>query len=480
MLQTSSFYHTELFQFTQAIYPEGDRGKLFRPAFIYGSSDVRGLVFMAHGELSLGYDEPYKTRMDHLGRILSELGFVCISVQPRALKPGTTTFAKGTVETYLRHLINANDMFSSLYIKGKPIALIGHSQAGSAAVTAGQLVQQMNIAGYKKVDAIVSLAGTEAPGRSASDAYLAMRGSLDRDLGAAGEQFTVAAYDHLTSVNERYFLWMHGCNHKQYTYSNKEYETDPQGGKKDLIRTKAQNIVTAQHTAMFLLWKLAAKAEYRPVFIGDEYIKLASTDAAIQADFTSLLRVFPRSDFFRPLTLGSLPGGALFQQMLHSDKLITSDTNPAPFGPLQDLEPTCKGHEVAGFVVGWDLSRFQLPRLRLTCNPAVMSLAIKAIEFHAVWIAEKSVTDPQSPMLVRAYLWHGAKSEVSKIVPVLIEPPWSGDKQASILSTVRIPIAMFGLDDLQRAAATTFIVDFSKADRPKGLVALTGFRANMK
>lgn len=482
MVKTSVFSSAKLFSFTHGKYPDGDNGKIYYPTFIFGSQDVKGLVLMAHGELSNGYEQPYKYAMDHVGIFLAMLGFVCISIQPRRSSKYPHSYADGTGDTFLRHLENCNGSFGSpYYIKGKPVALIGHSQAGGSVIEAGAYVKSVKFAGYEKVDAIVSLAGTYPERYDLTDAFLGMQGSLDRDSNSVGTpRFAVTVYDRLKLASERYFLWMHGCNHRQYTKSKDgvEYDLDPASGSTGLIYANTQNIVTAQYTAMFLLWKLAALTEYRAVFTGDEYVKFVSSDQGVQSNYDIDLKVFPRSDRLSSRDLGALPSAVSFQGMFQGGIPIFPDTNPATFDSLANLEVTCAGHMVSGFVVGWDrTTKFTQPRMMVKCSPVVMKLAIKAIEFHAVLVADPDTQKTQEPVTARVYLWLGVNS-VSAIVPVLIAPPWSAyPHQASILNTVRIPIELFALTPDQLKTVTTFVLDFAKAERVQGLVAVTGFRA---
>ena len=442
---------------------------------------------MAHGQLPVGYGDTYKYSMDHIGRLLAELGFVCISIQPRPSIPYPYDENAGTAETFVRHLENVNGIFGNpYYIKGKPIALIGHSQAGHAAVEAANLIKSRKTAGYTKVNAVVGLAASPAE-MDLSDSYLGMQGSLDQDLGAAGQHIAVQAYEELTKSSDRYFLWMHGCNHRQYTkpswnypyYFDTIYPTpDTLGPPPGLVTSTAQHFATANHVGMFLLWKLAAQTEYKSVFTGDEYVKFSSNDPVVQSDFDSRLRIFTRSDKWRQRDLGTLPEAASFQGMLQNGLLISNDKNPAKFASLATLDTTCAGQKGRGFIVGWNLDVFKTAQIKIACIKTVMQLSIKAIEFHAVGIAAKGKTEPKKPIEAEAFLLYGDKGmNTSKTVRILIDPPWNNESfPASILGTVRIPIEPFGLFPDQLADVTTLVIDFSTSPNTSGSVAITGFR----
>lgn len=477
-LWTCAFISSKLFSFVSDDYPDGDKGKVFYPAGFVGFSDVRGLVVMAHGELGAGYEEPYKYSMDHLGKLLSHLGYVCISVQPRPLSKDTSTYFAGTKGSLIRHLKNAASMFGTeLFIKGKPVAFIGHSQAAWSVVEAAATVAISKPSGYSKVDAIISLGAASTPPLATSlTSYLGMGGTLETD-GNAMVPRSVGVYEGLTTFAEKYHLWMHYCNHVQFTRrppGNTKYQIfDPYTLDDTCIGSDPQNEVVAQYAGMFLLWKLNGLKDYRSVFTGEKFVKFLSQDQTVQADYNKL-KVLPRFDRARVTLLGVLPGSVTFLDM------NSVNVDLKTFESLKSLDASCAAQSTKGYVAGWNLAIKSKPRLFVECIPTVVASVIAAIEFHAVLLAEPGSTAPMAPANVEVYfLWGEFLTKKTKLIAVNIEPPWTRTPQMSVLSTIRIPMSMFGFASLaEQASSGKFVVDFSKCTQQKGAVAITGFRVS--
>jgi len=465
-------------QFSFVMDGFSDEGMIYYPTFFIQPKDIRGLVLMAHGQLTEGYDTPYKYCMKHIGMLLARRGFVSISVKP-ILEKGTLP-SQATGNTILRHLQHVNGIFGNAYhIKGKPIAFIGHSQAGSGVIDAAAFVKQTKFLGYAKVDAVVGWApsgsGSSTDPRPTS-AYLGMRGTNDYDQ-PTNSPVSVRVYEKLKFV-ERYFLWMHRCNHRQFLnppgnpYKLWRDPMDPQDLMTEgapMISNAAQNIAVAQYTVMFLLWKLQGLTNFRSVFIGEKYVKLVSSDSSTQ-NHLNWLRVFPRFDRSRPLMLGPLPGAVSFENM------TSPNGDVKEYAPLNELDVSCVEQWTPGFVASWDLKKKPPPLMKILCAPDVVTRPIVAVEFHAVLLADPAHQLDQKPVDARVYFWYGKDSNfVSAIVPINIEPPWTYHEQLSVLSTIRIPMKMFDLTKAEQDSITTFVVDFSESSRTTGTVAITGF-----
>ena len=62
-------------------------------------------------------------------------------------------------------------------------------------------------------------------------------------------------------------------------------------------------------------------------------------------------------------------------------------------------------------------------------------------------------------------------------VQVNIEHSWSFFPQFSVLSTIRIPMALFGFKSLsEQASAVKLVIDFTNCNRKTGAIAFTNCR----
>ena len=466
-----------------------DRGVIYRPALILFPEDVKGLVLMAHGQLPDGWDKTYQYTMDRIGRMLAGFGFICISVQPRALNGN---FAAGTKGSLLRHLDNA--LKTLPFVASKPIALIGHSQAGGPTVDAALDVQEGLVAGVSKISAVIGLAPTAIAGVdsvSLATSYLCLQGASDGDSPPPADMEPaeirgLVAYNQVSRCS-RFFMWMFYCNHRQYLKRNPALpatlqETWPDNfptTADEKIGLPAQNIAAQQYITMFLLWKLLGKNEYGPVFTGGKYVDLDNPDEKIRTDLQKYLKVFPRFDVYRPKLLSLMPSGAKFQGMKQGGIPISND-NPAVFGPLNSMgDPSLSTDSTNGFVVEWDHSWSKSPRVEITIQSGLFEkYAITAVCFHAVLMAEEDLIAEQQAVNVQVYIWYNdaqMKQKTSALVPAYIEPPWSGPlRPASVLSTIRIPVKDFMLG-MSIKSATRLVIDFTTSSKAKGRVAVAGF-----
>lgn len=465
----------QLFSFSGGGYT--DMGKLYRPAGFFGFNDVHGLVIMSHGQLPAAYDEAYKYAMDHIGRLLAHLGYVCISIAPRKVlnDDKSDSYSRGTSLTMIRHLVHVNGIFGDgLFIKGKPLALIGHSQAGGRALEAAVTIIESKISGYTKVDAIIGLApsqsytiGSKRPTR----AFLCMGGTCDGDQGLNHPGLALASYESVSQIEERYFLLLHRCNHRQFT-KRSPVETDhilpDPAYKSPVVGSDTQNIVAAQFSAMFLLWKLQGQDKYRAVFTGEKRVNFVDKDTMIQTEL-NLLRVLPRFDRARNVALGSFPDA-------FSAKNIWGYKNPPQntYKPLQEFDSSCFTQTTKAFVRVWDAQIKS--QLFFLCNPKNMGRQIAAVEFHAIVLAQADLGDLAAKSAnVQMYFKYGQGGLLeSTHVSVNIERPWSFLPQLSVPSTIRIPMGLFGFNDLaEQATAVKLVVDFTGCTRQTGAIAIT-------
>lgn len=473
---TQAFTTEQLFSFVGDGYT--DMGKLYRPTGFFGFNDVHGLVLMAHGQLPAKFSEAYKYAMDHIGRLLAHRGYVCISVAPVPPKGEPNNFSKGTTATLIRHLVHVNGIFGNqFFIKGKPLALIGHSQGGGRAVEAAIMITKSKIAGYTKVDAIIGLAptyvsiGSERP----TDAYLCMAGTCDGDTPVSTfPGVALETYGNLSQIKERYFLMMDRCNHRQFTQrspSEKDYSLPDNLKKGPIIGSDAQNVAVAQYSTMFLLWKLQGLGEYRAVFIGEKRLNLVSNNTEIQTDFNSL-RVLPRFDRSRNVVLASLPEA-------FSATNILAYKNPPQnsYKPLQEFDISCNTEKTRALVRVWNASIKS--KISFICDQSRLSVQIAAVEFHAIVLAQLDVSASDVKAAnVEVYFMYGKDGALkSAPVQVNIEHSWSFFPQFSVLSTIRIPMALFGFKSLsEQASAVKLVIDFTNCNRKTGAIAFTNCR----
>lgn len=473
MLGTGELFpaSTALISFTHPSYPNGDRGKIFLPPGMSNANQVKGLVLMAPGQLVDTFENTFKYSMDHIGMLLAFYGYICVCVQPR---PENGSYSLGTTLTYLRHLDHYNTKwFFASFVKGKPLALIGHSQAGKRAVEAGELIRFNKLAGYSSVNAVVSLAGTHNIGANLNPAtaFLGIRGDRDRDVSPSYiDPLTLRQYCRVGGTERRFFLWMRNCNHIQNTRrppGNTDYIIPDKVMDNEVVGCDAQNIAVAQHTAMFILWRLGGLSQFGAVFRGEKRVKLISPVKNIQDDFSHKLRVLPLFDTLQSKPL-STPDEVKFEQMLQ-DGMAISASNLVKYDVLDKLDPSCVGYEGLGFVVGWNTLNPQTPKpvISVKCNSNLLLPGVTAIEFHAIMFFNKdNISDIAK---VKVYFKYGINS-VSTAVEANIESGYNAVN--SVVSTISIPLWQFNIPD-KLAQVKSLIIDFSGSFVRSGTVAIS-------
>ncbi|MBL9105153.1 MAG: hypothetical protein JNL82_29675 [Myxococcales bacterium] len=473
-LYAASFITTQLYDFIYPGYSFTDQGKIFRPSVIFGPQTVKGVVIMAHGELGFNgsYDDGYTYTMDHIGGLLAAKGFVCLSVRPRPLN-NQTSVAQGTWETIIRHLIYLNQTLgTNLYVKGKPLALVGHSQAGPAASKAGTIIRENHVENYSKVHAVVSLAGTAGDFQylQPAETFLALAPVRDGDI-PSNDPLTLMAYERANPTGGKYLMWMWQCNHIQMLRSKDSQQGALDGfypGNIGMIGGPAQNTAVANYVAMFLLWKLADKSEFATVFLDGAKISYNVGNQETQSDLDTLT-VLPRFDRYRPTHLYASAADIGFVGMWYNDGVPV-------FDELRIIEPTCVSQTTRGFVVSWDRDKFSSPRIDVNItNPQALKDDVAAIEFFAVVVGSTMDEAYLSPASAQVFLWDGFVK--SKFVAVNIEPSYSGLNEHTITcpSTIRIPLSLFGLAK-GFSQMKVLRISFLSSNLKKSKIAIGGFR----
>lgn len=125
------------------------------------------------------------------------------------------------------------------------------------------------------------------------------------------------------------------------------------------------------------------------------------------------------------------------------------------------------------------------PRIIITCSSQTMAKTPKFIEFQAV--LSHKMFNPTNGLLLPTFLvrklenFFVASDVFNLTIPaplimktVLIPPP-----TRSILSTIRVLIASWGVTPAQVPSIVSLVLDFQKSPTPSGVIALADFRASL-
>lgn len=448
----------------------------------------RGLVLLCHGKNDFISTTAFETVWNYLGNCLAANGFLVASI--RHFKDGSGTAAD-------RFINNLKFLMKGLVQKhgalGKPLALLGQSEGAMGAIRAGQRISDGEIAQlFSKVDAVVALAPSISANEPIPDfsesalSMLVLQGTHDGDSPAGG----VSLLHYLSSAAQlKSFCWIFGGSHANFLQgaADKDAFIVKQGGfGLRVINPKTQWLITQNYVGMFLLWRLAGQKAFKGLFVGEAAVTWkAGVEKAIQSDLDNeKVRIEPRYDTRRgsfPLSAKSAPAA------VHFSGFSTVST----FKPLQILNTSLPHEDTSGFIATWQTEPGDPPpRISVDCdNISTLAKSYAAIEFQAVLVANSALNDlapPPSPILVSASAVHA--NGFSKSVQILIEPSLfvpallasdMSNVSRSMLSTVRIPVLLFGLSDGQLKTVKTFRLVFHTAPT-EGAIAITGFRAALE
>ncbi len=451
---------------------------------------IKGLVLMCHGAPTS--DRRYKGCWNTMGSTLAANGFVAASVRHK--DPSVQVAAEEIVRA-TRHVMNRfQDQFA---LTGKPLALIGHSEGGTGALWAGKRIPKEVGEHFSSIRCIAAIAPPTAtfPPDAVSNccqALLVLQGTLDMDSPYGGQ--SLVAFQR-TSVQQKYFGWLHGCNHARSTDSVAPMDSlDPKiFVTPDILDTKlfssheAQSLAVANFVSMFVLWHAAAGGKYRGLFTGQKVIKWdqPGVPALVLSDLQKKIRFYPRyEDAGNTMPLGPLPSSAKFTGLFNYDKSPVDPIAGPLYVPLRFQHPSFANQpeESNGAIIRWNKAQIASPSITVAIsNPDIANKKAAAIEFDAILISENKVTPP--PVKLRLIVKHSLGT--SKPVDVLVEPSqWlesilikdSSSLTRSMLSTVRVPIPLFEMIQAATTSMKEFQITFGGAPS-SGLMAICAFRA---
>lgn len=473
----------------------GVAGKVF---FRNLAPNNRGLVVICHG--NLGANAPktpaYLSVLDYLGKQIASSGFVVISIKHSPT--GAETAAQEMIDNVKHFMDHFGVQFS---LTGKPLAIVGHSEAGRGALIAAEKVLNGAVAPhFESVKAVVAIAPSWTDGASTSgstDALLVIAGTHDGDQNASGGRgLSYYPEPGKTMIKRRSLLWCFGFNHANYADVGngafdfgKWYLYDLQDSYSQ-VRPTTQRLIVQNYATMFLLWNLNGEQIYGKVFTGAGKVSWTNIDALMKSDIDKArMRVYPR---FGTSSDGYFTNTPFFTGF-YSDPYLKAPINaqnPALLAALATQHSTCKHQQSPGYVLAWDRGLvFKSPSVSVDCGQNLMSAGYTAIAFDAVQINNALLNNQGSiPVSIRVSLRNSAKIPLaSASVVVNIEPSRmvyskmiEGEEKQwlfrSVLSTIRVPLSSFKLAGNQWADFKNLFLDFSSSSYPRGRIALSGFR----
>lgn len=480
---------------TRFTYDTGvNAGKVYHPTLLPDSN--KGLVLACQGGFNGGGTPAqraaaYLTVFEDLCTTLASNGFVVVCLRH---VPGTgSEIASNEILNTLKYALeDPDDKFSQFKLKGRPIALVGHSEGGRGAILTAQRVVAGEISHLvKKITAVVGFAPTQiSPVKNFTNALLIMQGTHDGDAPAGGKSMRI--YESAI-VPSKYFLWIHGGTHSRFLQtplisSDSKLNSESDADLASRIQLSTQLFITKNYVTMFLLFQLAADVKYRPVFIGDADVEWKAPFGPISADIiTKRFRALPLYDE----SMGAPVAQDFIVEQMFQDNLVRVDENhPLKIDHLRDLHFSLFEHSVQGSVVQWNrnLKNSTAPKFTVVCNKVVMALSPKFIEFQAILTA-RSPENPGPPPQPAATVAVTLKSGNNKSLPVTvviersidldsIEQGFNLNISRGMLSTIRIPISRFGSLPAGFLASADLLLDFSVPPSKTGRLALANFRVS--
>lgn len=451
--------------------------------------EPRALVIVCHGKLGSqpGVDDAYQTVWDDLAEGLVNNDFIVASI--RHTKSSNTEHARLAFQLHIKFLLENKGV--SLKLLGKPVVLIGHSEGALAAILAGSDIAAQKLAPLvTSVRAIVALAPPWQPGLvvpNAANSLLVMQGTHDGDTGTIGAT-SVLAYNN-TLVPFKSFAWLFGANHvRMLDRANQLDSIILAPDFPSAIDGDTQRLIVQNYTVGFLKWQCSNEQVFRPVFIGDgRFAWNQSPNPKVQGDLMAgRLRVFSRYDQqASPLTSAEQ---IVFNKFAQNGVPI-DDKHPAKFAPLVEFTLGKTGQlspeSTKGFLVEWNRLIKANPMIVIPCSKDVMVKNPKFIEFQAVLAHD--MVNIISGLLLPTFLVRKLEQIFvsSDNVNVIIAPPLKmitpmvSPLTRSILSTIRVPIASWGIKPPQVPDIVSLVLDFQGSPTPSGVIALADFRATL-
>lgn len=445
--------------------------------------DVKGLVLMIHGQPVFPAGR-YPACFKSIATRLAANGYIAVSLKHD--KGGTLN----ATESIIRGARYVMDYFRVQFnLTGKPLALIGHSEGASAAMLAGKRIPQEVGEYFDSVKVIVAMApslGNFTPADLAGccNSLLVLQGTHDTDSTFGGQ--SLERYND-AAVPEKYFGWLHGCNHARCLDDGSADPVTIAYITKDdavsLLGNGIQALAVANYAAMFIIGHLSSDFKYRLVFNGEKIISWKqpglSDDVATQ--LSTKFRFLPLYSFpASTITLGPLPTSASFVGLSDFQDVPLSPKNYS-YASLRTLHFTLAPEKTSGFLVRWNKAKVPSPKLTIACsNPEIKTIVATAVEFDAIQVLESK----KSPVPTKLQVSIKHTTGVSNIVEVHVEPSlWLDGKTSgggnpirrSMLSTVRIPMFKFGLSPFETKAMQELRISFDLAPS-SGLMAFANFR----
>lgn len=445
----------------------------------------RGLIIMCHGQSADNPEVLYKTCFDHFARLLALNGYVAVSIKHIALMTGGSKSASDQIIENIKFFMTTKKLGIDLNLKGKPLALIGHSEGGMGVLLAGYRIRVAKEVSthFTNVQAIVSMGtttGIQGPIESCAEAVLIFQGTHDVDAPIGGG--SVGSYLAFHAP-QKYFMWMHGCGHQAFLQHTKnDFAEDFPGIKSwaplDLAKRMiigAQSIAAKNIAVMFALWKLdkIKYINFRKLFLGDGVIQWDPTKLS-DADYSALTKKFkalPRYDIFTGTSpLWSFPAAT-----------FSGFKSTSAYDALSKLQGSFLHEQTKGWLIEWDVVTPKVAEVRIQVSKTILEKKPIFVEFQAIQQMRAILNNENQVIIGNAYFTFGVNNDASNKVKFRVEPSLVLDSIAkndlapigrSVLSTVRLTMSDFHLDPIEIGTIKEFRLQFSA----HGKVAVADFR----
>ena len=460
--------------------PTSPKGRIFVPK---DPKAVKGLVVVVNGALPMQNQSTFfKSGFDYLLKCLASNGFVAVAIMSTTSKEVRATQILGNIPQIVKTEAPKRGVPN---LASLPLSLLGVSEAGESVAIAASKITTTDPAIFSKVDVAVLLGPTASSPASYTKGFaqsmMIVSGYHD------GEQATesIKLFDDATEIGFRTYVSVQGlahydvCDSQHFPFEPNEVEAsrvDTQGMSTKVAIRKAGNIAVQNYVTMFLLWKIAKRSEFQPVFLGDAIPTLSDPNGQVQKEIDKILtRVLYRRNDGNVESICANSSCALFQDFL-------VDLQPAKpkMGALNKLNSRTFTTQV-GFKLTWQVTPKMTPRIFVIPGQDVLALQPPVIEFDIVETVYSTFNLVNSLTMKIAFQVLGIGANPSTFITIPRPLDIRKNQGTGVIAgfstptTVRILLSSLGVTAKNYPGIQAFVLDFS-LDRKFGQALLIGFR----